>query len=105
VASAVEDASPEDLLSLADEVRARLGDAVAVLLTEHGGRVAAVVAVSDSLTGRGVHAQEILTALTPHIDRKGGGRPSLARGGGANAAGMPAALAAAAAKARELLGG
>jgi alanyl-tRNA synthetase len=73
-------------------------------MTQHDDRVAAVVAVSDSLTGRGVHAQQILGALTPHIDGKGGGRPSLARGGGGNAAGVPAALAAAVQKARELLG-
>jgi alanyl-tRNA synthetase len=104
VACALDGASPDELLELADEVRAKLGDVVAVLMTQHDDRVAAVVAVSDSLTGRGVHAQQILGALTPHIDGKGGGRPSLARGGGGNAAGVPAALAAAVQKARELLG-
>lgn len=103
VGAVVEGATPDGLLNLVDEVRVKLGDAVVVLLAQHEGRVAAVVAVSDSLTGRGVHAQQILQALTPHIDGKGGGRPNLARGGGSKAAGMPAALEAAANKARELL--
>jgi alanyl-tRNA synthetase len=103
VAAVVDGATADELLELADGVRAKLTDVVAILLTAHDGRVAAVVAVSDSLTGRGVHAQQILQVLTPHIDGKGGGRPNLARGGGSNVAGMAAARDAAAEKVRELL--
>jgi alanyl-tRNA synthetase len=104
VASAVEGASADDLLKLADQIRERLGDVVAILATAANARVAVVVAVSDSLTGRGLHAQEILRAITPAIDGKGGGKAVLARGGGSKVEGIAAGLAAGSAKARELLG-
>jgi alanyl-tRNA synthetase len=104
VAAAVEGVGADDLLQLADQVRERLGDVVAILATSTDARVAVVVAVSDSLTGRGLHAQEILRTIMPEIDGKGGGKPVLARGGGSKVEGIAAGLAAGAAKARELLG-
>jgi len=104
VATYVEGASADDLLTLADQIRERLGDVVAILAAATDARVAVVVAVSDGLTGRGLHAQEILRAITPSIDGKGGGKAVLARGGGSKVEGIAAGLAAGAAKARELLG-
>ena len=43
--------------------------------------------------------------MMPAIDGRGGGKPTLARGGGTNVGGMAAALEAGIARARELLGG
>jgi alanyl-tRNA synthetase len=43
--------------------------------------------------------------MMPAIDGRGGGKPTLARGGGANVEGMAAALEAGVVRARELLGG
>ena len=105
VSAAVDGVSAEDLLNLADRVRERLGEVVAILATTADARVAVVVAVSDGLAGRGLHAQEILRAITPAIDGKGGGKPVLARGGGSNVDGLATGLEAGVAKARELLGG
>ena len=42
--------------------------------------------------------------MMPPLDGKGGGRPTLARGGGTNAAGIDEALDAAAARVKEALG-
>ncbi|HQG03377.1 MAG TPA: alanine--tRNA ligase [Thermoleophilia bacterium] len=94
----------DDLLTLADEIRARKPDAVALLATDVGGRAAIVVALGDAAVGRGLHAHEILKAMTPAVGGKGGGKPTLARGGGADVDGIPAALDAGVAKVRELLG-
>jgi alanyl-tRNA synthetase len=95
----------DELLTLADEVRAERPDSVVVLLAEVDGRVAAVVSASDAAVGRGVRAGDIMTALLPAIGGKGGGKPTLARGGGPDVAGIGAALEAAVAAVREALGG
>jgi len=103
VASPQVDAADE-LLTLADQVRARHPDAVVALAADLGENAAVLVAVGESTVGRGVHAGEILRAMMPAVDGRGGGKPTLARGGGANVAGIAAALAAAAARAEALLG-
>jgi alanyl-tRNA synthetase len=104
VAARPEVEAADDLLGLADEIRARKPDAAMLLAADVGGRAAIVVALSDAAVGRGLHAQEVLKAMAPVVDGKGGGKPTLARGGGANVAGIPAALEAGVAKLRELLG-
>ena len=93
----------DDLLTLADQVRERQPDAVVVLASELDGKVAVVVAVGESTVGRGVRAGDILKAMMPALDGKGGGKPTLARGGGANVAGIDQAMEAAMAKVAEAL--
>jgi alanyl-tRNA synthetase len=105
VAAAPQVDAADELLALADEVRGARDDAVVLLLAATDGRVAAVVAAGDAAVGRGLHAQEVLRAMMPAIGGKGGGKPTLARGGGPDASGIDAALQAGVAKARELLGG
>jgi alanyl-tRNA synthetase len=95
----------EELLTLADEIRARRPDCVALLAAEVDGRVAAVVAASDAAVGRGVKAGDVMKAMLPAIDGKGGGKPTLARGGGSAVDGIGAALQAGAAAVRDVLGG
>ncbi len=93
----------DELLTLADEVRDKRHDAVVLLLSAADGRVAAVVAAGDAAVGRGLHAQDVLRAMMPAVDGKGGGKPTLARGGGGNVDGIAAGLEAGLARARELL--
>ena len=94
----------DELLSLADEVRAVRPEAVVVLLAAVDGRVAAVVSAGDAAVGRGVHAQDVLRAMMPAVGGRGGGKATLARGGGPEAGGIPAGLEAGLEKVRELLG-
>ena len=75
-----------------------------VLLADIDGRVAAVVAASDAAVGRGVRAGDVMKALLPAIGGKGGGKPTLARGGGPDVDGVPAALEAGLTAVREALG-
>ena len=95
----------DELLTLADEIRARRPDCVALLVAEVDGRVAAVVAAGDAAVGRGVKAGDVMKALAPAIEGKGGGKPTLARGGGTRVQGIGAALEAGVAAVREVLGG
>jgi alanyl-tRNA synthetase len=64
-----------------------------------GGRVALIAAVPKELTGR-LAAGKLIQEIAPLVGGKGGGRPDLAQGGGTD----PSQLAAALARARELLG-
>jgi alanyl-tRNA synthetase len=104
VAGQVDAQKPDELLALADEIRATRPDAAVILLAAIDGRVAVVVAASDALVGRGLRAGEVLSAMMPAVDGRGGGKPTLARGGGTNLGGMAAALQAGLVRARELLG-
>ncbi len=94
-----------ELLDLVDRVRDRYPEAVVILGAALDGKAALVVSASDSAVGRGVHAGEILKAMLPAVDGKGGGKPALARGGGANADGLAAALAAGVARVQGLAEG
>ena len=94
----------DELLTLADEVRARRPDCVALLAAEVDGRVAAVVAASDAAVGRGVKAGDVMKAMLPAIGGKGGGKPTLARGGGPEVGGIAAALEAGIAAVKDVLG-
>ena len=94
----------DELLTLADEVRALRPDSVLLLMAAVGGRVAAVVTAADAAVGRGLHAQDVLQAMMPAVGGKGGGKPHLARGGGPRTDGVAAGLEAGLQKVRESLG-
>ena len=96
--------SADDLLGLADEIRARRPDAAVLLAADVGGRAALVVALGDAAVGRGLHAQDVLRAMLPAVQGKGGGKPTLARGGGPEVTGIAAGLEAGLAVVRESLG-
>jgi alanyl-tRNA synthetase len=104
VAAAPQVDAADELLALADELRARRPEAVLLLMAAVDGRVAAVVAAADAAVGRGLHAQDVLRAMMPAVEGKGGGKPTLARGGGPAVDGIPAGLEAGLARVRELLG-
>jgi alanyl-tRNA synthetase len=94
----------DDLLVLSDQLREREADAVVVLAAEIDGRAVLVVSVGDAAVGRGVRAGEVIATMLPAVDGKGGGKPTLARGGGNDPNGIDAALEAASAKVTGLLG-
>jgi alanyl-tRNA synthetase len=105
VAGSPEVESADELLALVDEIRARRPDAVALLVSAVGGRAAAVVAAGDAAVGRGVKAGDVIRAMLPALGGKGGGKPTLARGGGPEVGGIAAALEAGAAAVGDALGG
>jgi alanyl-tRNA synthetase len=64
------------------------------------GKVSMVAAVNEESVRSGVTARDLLQAAAPAVDGRGGGKDLLAQGGGTNAAGIPAAFEAAAARLR-----
>jgi alanyl-tRNA synthetase len=93
------------LQKLAVAVRTAIGGPAAVIVgarRDDGANV--VAAVSKDLVGRGLTAKALVAAAAPAIDGKGGGKDDLATGGGGKPDGLPDAIKAAEASAKEKLG-
>ncbi len=83
------------LLELADHLRGRLGPSVAMLVAQSGGKVHLICAATPEAVAAGADAGAVLKAAAPLVGGGGGGKPNLARAGGKDASGIPAALEAA----------
>ncbi|MBC6448571.1 alanine--tRNA ligase [Actinokineospora xionganensis] len=83
-----------DLRSLAGEVRNRLGSrpGVVALFSVVDGKVAFVVATTSAARDNGLAAGKLVPSFAAAIDARGGGKPDLAQGGGANADGIGEAV-------------
>ena len=80
---------------LAHKLR-QMGEHVFVVLAlEAGGKVNLVVALSDALVQKGLHAGNIIREIAQHVQGGGGGQPHLATAGGKDASGIEAAFEAA----------
>ncbi len=95
LAAALEGVDGKALLEIADRLKARLGDAAIVLGSAGEGRVDLIASVAPSLVARGVRAGEIVKVAAAEVGGGGGGRDTLARAGGRDAAKLPAAIEAA----------
>ncbi|MFT5194292.1 MAG: alanyl-tRNA synthetase [Cellvibrionaceae bacterium] len=90
----VEGADSDGLRDLTDRFKDRAGSGVAVLGAVKDGRPLLVVAVTNDLIERGLHAGNIIREIAKMIGGGGGGRPNLAQAGGKDASKLPEALAA-----------
>ncbi len=93
VAEVVQARDMDHLLSLVDQVRDRISPAVVVLGSELQTKAALVVSVSKDIPG--VNAGEIVKLSAGAFGGRGGGTPSLGRGGGGDPARLGEAVAAA----------
>ncbi|NHI17124.1 alanine--tRNA ligase [Microbacterium excoecariae] len=86
--------SADDVRSLVQQVRERLGAAGAVvaLAGEAGGRPVVVVAANEAARATGAKAGDLVRLASAALGGGGGGKPDLAQGGGTDAAAIPAAL-------------
>jgi len=95
----------DDLLAVSDQVKARLGDAAAVVLgARANGKAMLVANLASAAIASGLSAGEIIKHVAPLVDGGGGGRDGMARAGGKNPAGLPQALDAARALIEEWTG-
>lgn len=84
-----------DLRTLASDIKNRLGDAagVVVLASENeGGKLPFIVGATKPAVERGVKAGDLVKVISGYVDGKGGGKPDMAQGSGANADGLQAAF-------------
>jgi alanyl-tRNA synthetase len=87
--------SPQELLGLGDQVRARLGSSAVVLGSTRDGKVDLVSAVAPELVAKGVRADAVVREAAGLVGGGGGGRDTLARAGGRDPSKLEDALAAA----------
>jgi len=96
VAHHAEGAGGGDVRTLATDVRGRIPadrPAAVVVMGDAGGKVAIVAAVNDAGRERGLSANDLLRGVAPTVGGKGGGKPDMAQGGGADVAKIGEALA------------
>ena len=78
--------------SLVDSLRNKLGSGVVVLASTSDGNIALISAVTKDLAGKRVHAGKLVGAIAQEVGGRGGGRPDLAEAGGTNTGKLPDAL-------------
>ncbi|MGC3956220.1 MAG: alanine--tRNA ligase [Propionicimonas sp.] len=95
VAQQLPGTAADDLRALATRVRDGFGrDPGVVALIGGEAKPALIVAVSEAARGLGAKAGALVGVAAPALGGRGGGRDDLAQGGGTDAGGAPAALAA-----------
>jgi alanyl-tRNA synthetase len=94
VAQVMSGVSGKDLPALVDDHKQRLGSGAVLLIADADGKAAVAAGVTSDLTAQ-LSAVDMVRAAVAELGGKGGGgRPDMAQGGGADASGAPAAIAA-----------
>ncbi len=92
----------ESIQAKAEALVAKAGSGIAALFGTQEGKCAIIVAVSpDLITGKKLHAGNILKSLSEAAGGKGGGRPNLAQGGAKDEGLLESVFA----RAEEIVGG
>ena len=92
VAATSDGADQHELLTLADRVKARLGEAAVVLGGTDDGRVALVASFTDGAVERGLSAAEVVREAAAVVGGGGGGRDTVAQAGGRDTGRLDEAL-------------
>jgi alanyl-tRNA synthetase len=94
IGQVVEGLDPKGLRGAVDDLKARIGSGVAVLVAVNDGRASVAVGVTDDLTGRRSAVDLVKLAVATLGGQGGGGRPDMAQGGGPEGAKADEAVAA-----------
>ncbi len=81
--------------SLADEIKARNPDTVAIIATNNSGKLNFIAIAGAQAVSRGAHAGKLVGSVSAITGGKGGGRPDNAMAGGRDASKLDEALASA----------
>jgi alanyl-tRNA synthetase len=92
LAAQVEAADVDALRDMSDRLRDKLGSAVVALGAVIDSRPMLVVAVTQDLVDKKVHAGKLAGAAARKMGGGGGGRPNMAQAGGKQAENLPEAL-------------
>jgi alanyl-tRNA synthetase len=94
LAQVVEGLDPKGLRGAVDEMKARVGSGVAMLVAVNEGRASVAVGVTDDLAGKRNAVDLVQRAVAALGGKGGGGRPDMAQGGGPDGDKAEAAVAA-----------
>jgi alanyl-tRNA synthetase len=97
--------SIDEMKSLGDLLREKLGSGVAVLAETEGGKPMLVAVVTDDLIRRGVRADAVVREVAAVVGGRGGGKPHMAQAGVGEPERVPEALAQVPEVVRALLAG
>ena len=81
LATEVDVATPDELRSLGDALRQRLGSGAALLAARYPEKTALFAVVTDDLVGRGMRADQLIREAASVAGGSGGGRPHMAQAG------------------------
>ncbi|WP_026669286.1 alanine--tRNA ligase [Butyrivibrio sp. AE3006] len=93
IAQSVKGVDMNGLRDLGDQLKAKLGEGVVVLVSENDGKVNLMAMATDGAIAAGAHAGNLVKAIAGKVGGGGGGRPNMAQAGGKNPAGIPDAIA------------
>lgn len=83
----------DEMKSMADKVKAEVENSVAVMGAQTDGKITFVAMASKDAVKMGVHCGNIIKEITAVAGGRGGGKPDMAQGGGADASKIDDALA------------
>jgi len=90
-------AGADALRGAVDWIRQKTESSAVLLATSADGKVTLIAGMSKDAVARGLKAGDLIKEIAPLVGGKGGGRPDMAQGGGADPEAVPQALEAAAA--------
>jgi alanyl-tRNA synthetase len=86
------DTPMDTLREMSDWFRGKVKSGVFVMGSDSDGKPQLMVAVTDDLTKKGLHAGNLIKAIAPIIGGGGGGKPNMAQAGGKDISKLPDAL-------------
>ncbi|MBR1477112.1 MAG: alanine--tRNA ligase [Lachnospiraceae bacterium] len=92
IAKSVDDVDMNGLRDLGDQLKAKLGEGVCVLLSNKDGKVNMIAMATDGAVSKGAHAGNLIKGIAAKVGGGGGGRPNMAQAGGKDPVGIPDAI-------------
>ena len=93
LATSVSGVDMNGLRDLGDQLKAKIGEGVIVLISDCDGKVNMVAMATQVAMDKGAHAGNLIKGIAALVGGGGGGRPNMAQAGGKNPAGIPDAIA------------
>ena len=93
LAASVAGVDMNGLRDLGDQLKAKIGEGVIVLISDCDGKVNMVAMATQGAMDKGAHAGNLIKGIAAVVGGGGGGRPNMAQAGGKNPAGIPDAIA------------
>ena len=93
LAASVAGVDMNGLRDLGDQLKAKIGEGVIVLISDCDGKVNMVAMPTQGAMDKGAHAGNLIKGIAALVGGGGGGRPNMAQAGGKNPAGIPDAIA------------